>query len=409
MAGRSGRRRVDHEAPLVDLEVVFADDDFVDSIAATPWGAADTGRFAVGSQSRFAAHSARGPLLTTDPLADLFQTWRQDLAAVPMPAPPSVRSAIEVVDTARAPAKRPIRPMLAIAAAIVALLVGSATIGSKDAAPNSALWAITKVLWPDREVSYQSSENARGAIKEARLALQAGRTQDAQLALLKATVELGKVDDSDGRGDMQQTVANLWVAAAPPQSGTSDTVPDRQVDRSSVSTTPSSPATTAASAPDSTAAPTTPATVAPPTIVEQLAGSDLGLLASAAVVAPSVGAGPLTEPTSPVLSEPGTLSSSPTTVTDPAAAEPTVVDSTQPTDSDPTASLPATLPPPVIAEEPLPDPTTSDSPLSPTQQASAPTPSTPVSPEPGTTADTALTSSADPALPADSVDASAAN
>ena len=37
MASRSGRRRVDHSSPLVDLDDVFADDALIDAIAAGPW------------------------------------------------------------------------------------------------------------------------------------------------------------------------------------------------------------------------------------------------------------------------------------------------------------------------------------------------------------------------------------
>ena len=107
------------------------------------------------------------------------------------------------------------RPALSIAAAIAALLVGSATIGSKNAAPDSALWHITQVMWPDRVQSVASRDTALGAIAEAQTAIKAGRSRDAQLALLKATVALGNVDGVDGLDDMQQQVQDLWVVASP--------------------------------------------------------------------------------------------------------------------------------------------------------------------------------------------------
>lgn len=216
MAGRSGRRRVDPGSPVVDLDAVFADDAFVDRIAARTWGAEPT-PLTSGTAGRFAAGASRGSLLTVDHLTDLLTQWRQELAITPIPAPPR---AVEVAPAVRQPQRKQskkatLRPALAVAAAIAALLVGAASIGSKEAPRESALFALTEVLWPSRAASVASADKVDAILLEARSAIQDGRTQDAQLALLRATVELGTVDVVDGKGDMQEKVAAMWVEVAP--------------------------------------------------------------------------------------------------------------------------------------------------------------------------------------------------
>ncbi len=84
MAGRSGRRRVDPSSPLVDLDVVFADDEWLDGIATRQWTARPT-LSVVGAPQRFrterlSAEYASGTLLTRDPLTELFENWRDELS-----------------------------------------------------------------------------------------------------------------------------------------------------------------------------------------------------------------------------------------------------------------------------------------------------------------------------------------
>ena len=198
---RSGYRRVDHGSPLVDLDVVFADDRLVDSVAHPSPAAGNFGR--------------RAGVSDADPVTDLFRAWREELTAAPMPATPDLRRAIETAGGRGGPAKRSLRPALAIAAAIAALLVGTATVGSRQASPDSALWAVTQVLWPDRAQSVASRHTVQDALDQARAALERGQTQQAQLALLRAAMELGRIDEVDGRVDMQARVDEMWKATTP--------------------------------------------------------------------------------------------------------------------------------------------------------------------------------------------------
>jgi hypothetical protein len=225
MAHRSGIRRVDPGSPLVDLDVVFADDARVDALARPVpdiWCRSDTAgrpahRRAVDGPPR-RPRAVDGPprhvrVADRDPLMDLLRTWRGELTTPPLPPAPDVRRALRA--GAGGSSRRSLRAVLAVTAAIAALLVGSATIGSRHAAPDSALWAVTRVLWPGHVESVTSSRNVQAALHDAQVALATGRTQEAQLAVLRAASELGNIDEDEGRGDMQAQVDELWRVVAP--------------------------------------------------------------------------------------------------------------------------------------------------------------------------------------------------
>jgi hypothetical protein len=374
---------------------VFADDRLIDRIAQSPWEPVERAPSAGGAHRREAGRPAYSELATADPLAGLFETWRDELAANPMPPLPRLRPAL-VPQAAERPAKRrSMRPALSIAAAIAALLVGSATIGSKNAAPDSALWTITQVMWPDRVESVSSSNTARDAIAEAKTALKAGRSRDAQLALLKATVALGNVDGVDGLDDMQQQVQDLWVVASPTPKATAT-----QPDGSSASTTAgtSSDLATPLSSTPSALAPAPLVTASTTSPAAELAGGSVG-----APVPPSAPAPVLV----PALELPAPGSDVDPSASVPSTEAPAASSAEQPTASEvppPSSDAPAettSLPPPEVvqptAEVVLP---ASAGQSAPAQSAPAPTPLT-QSPEPDPTLDQGT--SAVGSVPADTV------
>lgn len=69
-----------------------------------------------------------------------------------------------------------------MAAAIGAIVVGSATIGAADARPGSPLWPIAQVLWPERATSAAPAPAARSAPEGAHAPGDAGRTGQALAA-----------------------------------------------------------------------------------------------------------------------------------------------------------------------------------------------------------------------------------
>ncbi|MGS0686259.1 hypothetical protein ACVBEQ_14110 [Nakamurella sp. GG22] len=405
MAQRPGSHRADHASPLVDLDVVFADDRLIDSIAAgdplSPEradhemglpgrhsaGRQPAGPFGRGRHTVHTKHSGRPSAGTVDrpdadPLTELFQTWRYELASEPLPPVPSVRRAADAVVSGTEERKRSLRPALSIAAAIVALLIGSATVGSKDADEDSALWGITQVLWPERAVSVASRDHVRQALDEATVALAAGDPQQAQLALLRAAVELGKVADVDGKSGMQQEVDQLWRAAAPRElSGTSltaDPMTEQMLaDGQSTSPVPSVAEPSTSGAPQSLPSRSLASlTIAPPAVASPdggsyLAGQDAGAVvpdpsrplnvAGPAVPAPSeAGSGPVSGPTG------GGGVASAGTVVAPPPAGPSATPLTPPPVTPPPVTPPPVTPPPVTPPPAPVTPVTSAAPEMPT-------------------------------------------
>jgi len=94
MAGRHGRRALDPDAPVVDLDRVLADDARIDDIGRSPWpadAAAMRPARPLGADRVAGSHHrcARG-----EPLLDLFDEWRTELAARPLPQPLAYRTAL---------------------------------------------------------------------------------------------------------------------------------------------------------------------------------------------------------------------------------------------------------------------------------------------------------------------------
>lgn len=231
MVRRHGRRAVDPDAPVVDLDRVQADDLEIDRIGRRPWPDAATppavpcGTAPIGGAHRSAARHQR-PVehrpSADEPLFELLDDWRLELAGRPLPEPPAL--ALPVPIPSPAPAvrhrRRTWRPVLAVAAAIGAVLVGSATVGASDAGPNSPLWPITQVIWPARAESIESAHEARAALDEAHEALDAGRSGAAREAILRAEAQLDNVDQAS-QADMRIEVSSLLAQSVESDAGSS--------------------------------------------------------------------------------------------------------------------------------------------------------------------------------------------
>lgn len=453
MAHRPGSHRADHASPLVDLDVVFADDRLIDSITGVHPEPTDGADLAVRSMGRHSAtmfgrgrnivHSKQsepagtgftGRPEDTDPLVELFQTWRQELASEPLPPLPSVHHASVAVDNGRAHRKRSVRSALSVAAAIAALLIGSATVGSKDAPQGSALWGITQVLWPERAVSVASRDHVRTAIDEATKALAAGDTQQAQLALLRAAVALGRVADVDGKGGMQEQVDNLWRVAAPRELSGTTLATDPLTGQMLADGQPAHPIASAAAAPASAVPQTLSSPAAAPPAVSSAAGDSVPTdRPSTGIVVPGPSRLAPAEPVVPTSAAPSRAASGAVGVGDgpagsgapsvPAAVAAPGVPSSGPSVSSarvvPASSVavpepstapqvppaPATPTPPIAADPPSVEPpegpsTTSTSTVGTTAPAPAPAPTTtgadPTETVPVTTTGPAATGTADP-------------
>ncbi len=264
--------------------------------------------------------------------------------------------------------------MLAVAAAISALIIGSATIGASDAEPGSPWWPITRMIWPARAQAAAATLAVHAALDDAREAMRSGRDDDALAAIIRAEGELGNVDDSAVRASIQEAVGALWAATT--ASGA----------RTAVPTTSSTPAD-----------PTIRSTRGPATDVGRVAPLTAGSAASSApavaVSADPTGTAvppPASAPEHPVTAVPvevppavdlavGAQSPGPSTATTSAPTEPTVTtEPTGPTEPTvPTVPTEPTVPTPpeptVTVDPPAATATPSDAPAAATEQ-SAPSP-----------------------------------
>ena len=132
--GRHDMGGPDEAGRAADLGAIVADDALLDALGRHHRAA----RSAAGSTpltqpanegGHDGVNTAVPPAATDSALTDLFATWRAGLDAEPVPAPPSVDSF--VLALRRTARRRSLRPILGVAVAICALLVGSATIGAR--------------------------------------------------------------------------------------------------------------------------------------------------------------------------------------------------------------------------------------------------------------------------------------
>jgi hypothetical protein len=257
------------------------------------------------------------------------------------------------------------------------------------------LWGITQVVWPDRVQSVASAQKVAEQIEVARTAIHDGRSRDAQIALIAATVELGKIDPIDGQDDMTRQVRELLVTAS-----------DQATAATQEASSTSAPSTTDLS---SLLGSTPPSTLVPVPLVPAVTSSDPAVADLAGTVgAPAPTAAPAAPPVLPlVLGD----SASPSIVVPPLAAPSTDAPAPPSSTPAPVTDAPATdvapsdettsVPPPAPVESTAPEPPpASQEQSAPEQSPPAPTPLV-QSPEPDPTVDPGTSAAADSALSTD--------
>lgn len=200
----------------------------------------------------------------------LLRAWRGEIDAVPLPPPVDTRIAAAIVGAAPA-RRRSVRPMIAVAAAIAGLLMGSTAIGARSATPDDTLlWPVTELLWGDRVEEVLASIDARQGIDQASKAIDAGHPDQAEAALKGVTVVITRVEDSSERATLESDLGRVQsklessraTPSAPPPVGTTPTGPTTISASPLPSTT--GPSVPVAPPPDVTAPPASSDEVAPP-------------------------------------------------------------------------------------------------------------------------------------------------
>jgi hypothetical protein len=102
--------------------------------------------------------------------------------------------------------------------AAAGLLAGGLAAGAGQAGPESPLWPVARVLYPERA----DLRLAEHTIDEARAAAAAGRYDDARRILDKAVGDVERVDDSDRADRLRAQIEEIRRALPPVDTGVSD-------------------------------------------------------------------------------------------------------------------------------------------------------------------------------------------
>jgi hypothetical protein len=193
-----------------DLSLIAADDQLLDSIAA---GKTDFGDlFGASPQFTSGYDGAVYSAYLGGPIAPLLANWRSEVVDPPLRLlPPLEVPKRTMYGPVSGPPRRSLRPILGVATAICALLLGSAAVGAHSAAPGDALWPLTQVLYAEHADSVQARLAASSSMSSARAALSSGNAIKASVALTAASDEVQRVAVTDGKEKLQADLNSLWI------------------------------------------------------------------------------------------------------------------------------------------------------------------------------------------------------
>ncbi len=156
------------DEPSIDLAVLAADDRLLDDLGSG------------------------GPAPDGDPVAALLAGWRADLAGGSGLAPADSDPTRPVPVVSEPARQRPSRVRWIVAAAAAVLLAGGGlVVAAGGADPDSPLWPITRVVYPQQA----DTAAAEHAIARARRAAEQGRYRDAQRLIAEAETLVARVSD----------------------------------------------------------------------------------------------------------------------------------------------------------------------------------------------------------------------
>jgi hypothetical protein len=223
-----------------DLVAVQADDELLNALGARPAvlpGAPPVDRAGPATFGA-ASGSDAGPSLPTgdigghgadDRLVAMLAAWRAEIDAEPIPelvdldtAVAAVTAGIAEQSTAarrrRAGRLRQLAPLVA-AAAIIVTTVAGVGVGAQDAMPGDTLWAIQKVVDPERAESVEAKVKVESRLETVRTALKNGDTATAAEQLEAIRTEIRAVRGEEGQPQLEQEQEFLAAKLADTQPG----------------------------------------------------------------------------------------------------------------------------------------------------------------------------------------------
>jgi hypothetical protein len=211
------------ESTPVDLVAVQADDELVNALGVRPAAPA-------GERPPSYGRGDGGASGTDDRLMAMLAAWREEVDAEPIPELVDLDTAVAAVvagvhadELARrrrhSGRLRQLAPLVAAAAIIVAT-VGGVGLGSRDAMPGDTLWAVQKVVNPERAESIETKLVVETRLVKVRTALQQGDTVTAAQELQAIRTEIPDVRDQEGQPQLVQEQEFLAAKLADTPPGT---------------------------------------------------------------------------------------------------------------------------------------------------------------------------------------------
>jgi hypothetical protein len=223
------------DAP-VDLVAVQADDELVNALGARNAGAptrdlptappAGRDTFDHGTTDRDGEGRVRD-----DRLVEMLAAWRAEIDADPIPelvdldaAVAAVMAGVQADDELASRRRRSGRMRhlapLAAAAAIIVATVGGVGLGSQNAVPGDTLWAIQKVVNPERAESVEAKVEVETRLQKVRAALAKGDTTTAAQELEAIRTQIPAVRGEEGQPQLTQEQEFLAAKLADTPPGT---------------------------------------------------------------------------------------------------------------------------------------------------------------------------------------------
>jgi hypothetical protein len=233
-----------------DLVAVQADDELVNALGS---GAG-------------VAYGDRAPVSDTDPrrnrderLVEMLAAWRAEVEAEPIPELLDLDTAVAAVVAGmkndvvgsrrkRADRLRHLAP-LAAAAAIIVATVSGVGLGSKDAMPGDTLWAVQKVVNPERAESVETKIAVEDRLQKVRTALSTGDTNTAARELQAISTEIPQVRGEEGQPQLAQEQEYLAakLAETPPGEPADLSTPPKSKPNARSTSSPAAPPPSSAS------------------------------------------------------------------------------------------------------------------------------------------------------------------
>jgi hypothetical protein len=193
-------------------------------------------------------------------LVAMLAAWRAEIEAEPIPELIDLDTAVAAVVAGmksdelgtrrkRAGRMRHLAP-LAAAAAIIVAAVSGVGLGSKDAMPGDTLWAVQKVVNPERAESVETKLVVESRLDKVRTALSTGDTDTAARELQAISTEIPAVRGEEGQPGLaqEQEYLVLKLAETPPGEPADLSTPPKSKPTARSTTSPAAPPPASSSA-----------------------------------------------------------------------------------------------------------------------------------------------------------------